>query len=196
MNKFKLAIIVIFAYGCSSKSGIYGTYKHSTKVGSEIIEINKDSIFYLKSSIPLMEYESKGKWSVIDNKIYFKSFDEYKNDYVLVKEIEENNNTSSITFIDENNNSIPYVALNINNKWFDADFYGEIKNIDIKKGDLIKIKSILLGKDFEYVIKNNYKSFKVVFKIYSKKNNLIYINEFTPKGKSIIIRNVRFKKIK
>ena len=83
--KYTLVIFLVFFYGCSLKSGIYGTYKHVNKVGSEIIIMNSDSTFHLKSSIPFMEYESKGKWSMINDKIRFKSFDEYKNDYVLVQ---------------------------------------------------------------------------------------------------------------
>jgi len=194
INKNTIVLFVFFACGCSSKINICGTYKHSTKVGSEIIFINNDSTFHLKSSIPFMEYESKGKWSLINNKIYFKSYDEYKNDYVIVQEIKENRDTSSVIFIDENNNSIPSVALKLNNIWYEADSKGEIKNIIIKKGDLLNVKTILLGKDFDYTIQNDYDSFKTVFKIYSKKNDLIYINELTPKKKTIIIRNIRFKK--
>lgn len=196
LQKYTILLVLILIFSCSTKTTIHGTYKHLGKVGgSETIEIKNDSTFYFKSTIPFLESESKGKWSIVNNKIHFKSFAEYNNDYVIVQEIEGNHSNSSIIFIDENNNNVPSVVLILNNNFYEADFNGEIKNIKINKGDLMKIKTVILGKDFDYTVKNDFNSYEIVLKIYSKKYNLIFIDELTTVNKLLELRNQKFKKM-
>jgi hypothetical protein len=59
----------------------------------------------------------------------------------------------------------------------------------------LKIKTVVLAKDFDYTVKNDFNTYEIVFKIYSKKYNLIFIDELTPKSKSLKLRNVKFKKM-
>ncbi|GGD21313.1 hypothetical protein [Flavobacterium orientale] len=196
-SKFSLLGALILFFSCSSKKqNIIGVYKHQNKIGTEYFEVYEDSTFYLKSNIPLMEYESSGKWYMYKNRIYLKSYDSYKNDYVIIEELEAKEGRNSILFTDENDAILPNVILNLNDNWYESNFNGEITNLNLNQNDVLKISHIHLSREFDYKVLNEFESYVVKIKVYRKNYTFIYLDDEARFNKNLVLlKSKKFKKI-
>lgn len=194
-----LLIFTLLLLACSSKKNTYiGVFKHTIDIGSEYIEIYKDSTFLYTSTIPFRSSTSKGKWFLTGNgnQLVLKSFDFYKSNYFEVQELESNESKSTVQFID-NNINLPYMILLLNeNQKFVSDVNGKIENIVIKKNDKIRVVYITELLDNEYTILNDYESFNITVKVNPKNHQFIYLNDKTNVRKNkILIDNKIFLRV-
>lgn len=207
--KMKSLIIIILSFFllnfCSTikDKDITGVYVSKNNLGNELIRLNKDSTFSYKCQLPLLESESKGFWTFNNNLIVLNSYEEFKNDYFEVEELNQDSDFPTIKIVDENNNGITGVNLKINNNISNtliSDLHGNINDdsINLRKDVNITIYSIDLSLgNGKYFIKND--SIKsLIIKIYRKTNEKKYFfnDSLKLKSEKLFFNDLFFKKIK
>lgn len=192
--------ITVTNCGTLKETEITGNYLLKTGVGNEYIYFNKDGTFNFVCQIPLIASKSMGTWKLQENLIILNSYLDYKNDYFVIEDISEQSDLF-IDIVDKENRGIPNVPVIIDNDKtaFYTDLNGRLnlKNIQLNKGDVLKIYPIELSDDKGNIkIEDNLidKSFriKVYEKIYEKKYFENEIVEF--KKNKVFLNNHCYKK--
>lgn len=195
---------LFFLVNCKSvkDENVIGSYIYNSKIGSEEIHLSDNKLFSYKCQIPLIKSESKGHWEIKNNILILKSFEEFKNDYFEVVELNQNLDSTIIKVVDENDNPLAGVNIRIDNFSDNlvTDLSGHIvnENINFSKDLSIKIFSIdlSLGKN-EYIVKSN-STKSLIIKIYRKTNEKRYFSNDTLKLKKnkLIFKDIAFKKVR
>lgn len=149
-NLLLLVLILSSLYSCSplKKENFYGTYECKAKIGFGRL-ILKDSMFDFSYEVPMVSYSSKGTWSISGRKIILKSYDSYRNNYLIVTEL-PNEKNRKIKLIDANEQPLEEINILINNSVvLKTDDQGEI-NLDFfsdKSINLIEVIYVYLTDD-------------------------------------------------
>lgn len=178
-----LVSILSSVYSCSplKRENYYGTYEYKWKIASSHLTL-KDSMFDFSYEVPMVSYSSKGTWSIDGRKIILKSYDSYRNNYLIVTE-QSGNKDRIIKLIDSDDQPYEGVDVIINNRIvLKTDDKGEI-NLDLVSEKLINTIAIsyieIKGNNSIYkTIDNQWSSFIIKMipidyeKIYFKKEVL------------------------
>lgn len=195
--------ILVFLIKCNTikNTDLVGEYVLETQIGKEYIRLNNDSTFYFNSEIPFVQSESSGHWSFKKNALTIKSNPKFKNDYIEVEEI-LNNEKSIIEIVDGKNKGIYGAIININgsdnNYITDIEGVVYLKENNLRKGDLIKISTINLSPEKSlYKIKSISNKNYIRITIYPKENHKKYYEDDTLKikNRNIILNGQKYKKI-
>lgn len=137
-NLLLLVLILSSLYSCSplKRENYYGTYEYKWKIASSHLTL-KDSMFDFSYEVPMVSYSSKGTWSIDGRKIILKSYDSYRNNYLIVTEKSEKKDRI-IKLIDANDQPLEDIDIVINNSTvLKTNNKGEI-NLDLVNEKLIK----------------------------------------------------------
>lgn len=200
VNKIYIFFFFIFFIKCGviKDEKIDGTYIFKTKIGVEYLKLNRDKTFYFDCQIPLVSSKSEGYWKIEDGLLIINSDLKYKNDYVVVKEL-INEDIPFVQIIDEVNMGIFNVPIRINDNIFFTDIDGKfyLENIKLKKGDLLKFYPLGLSESKNiYEVTSLVENKSIIVKVFSKNIGKRYFEKDTLiiKGNKIIMNNQVYKK--
>lgn len=202
INKYLLLPLTVsfLLFSCSSISqkNILGSYKYTSKISLGKLFLS-DSIFEYEYEAPLNSYKSKGSWILDNNLIRLKSYDSFKNNYMIIEE-KYQEKEGYMQVLDKYNLPLQNLNIIINDEKliFKTDINGKIdikllNNVPVKS---IKVESIDLSNDHNIYLSTKQKSNVFLIKIipidYEKK---FFDNEgFFIKNNQIIIDNQKYIK--
>lgn len=199
-NKIILFIstILFVLFSCSSmnQNSILGSYKYSSKISFGKL-ILSDNIFEYEYNVSLNSFKSKGTWTFDGNLLVLRSYDFFKNNYMIVEEKKQEE--SYVQILDRYNLPLQNLNIVINSELiFKTDVNGKVNikslnGISIKS---IKVESIDLSKDNNIYFSAEKNSTLFLIKIipidYEKR---FFNNEsFVVKNNKVIIDNQKYVK--
>lgn len=198
-NLLLLVLILSSLYSCSplKRENYYGTYEYKWKIASSHLTL-KDSMFDFSYEVPMVSYSSKGTWSIDGRKIILKSYDSYRNNYLIVTEKSEKKDRI-IKLIDANDQPLEDIDIVINNSTvLKTDDKGEI-NLDLVSEKFINTIAIsyieIKGNNSIYkTIDSQLSSF--IIKIIPDDNSKEYFNNeiLRVRNGKIIIDKIKYLK--
>ncbi|RYJ43392.1 hypothetical protein [Flavobacterium beibuense] len=178
-----------------NESDAIGEYKVSGDYTEGILNLNKDKSFDYKYFMDVGGWccESKGEWRLYKGKLILKSYQEYKEDYILVRE--STNDDPHIELFDEVGALGHSFGVYLEGKYFSADDNGRVdyENIIV---DSIKVNHYGLSESasFYRVVNKNSNTFYI--KIKGKTLATSYFDDSFRITKNFVkIKKLKYRKI-
>ncbi|MGV7106197.1 hypothetical protein [Flavobacterium sp. U410] len=181
-NNLKLALYLLtgtfFSCGSLTKDDVYGNYEYNSKISKGSLVLSKDYFEYSYEA-PMESYESKGNWSFNNNRLLLKSYENYKNNFIIVEEVLDENKRF-VRLIDDTDAPIIGATVIINSDLiFQTNEFGEINLKDNKINNILKIEVELIDllKEDRVYIPNDKISKSFIIKDIPKDYKKVFFND-------------------